>query len=85
MPKRILTGRVVADKSDKTVVVLVERRVKHPLYGKIIKRSKKYHAHDEDNELQGRPNRPHRGDPAHVPAEDLARARHGRRGRAFHR
>lgn len=52
MPKRILTGRVVADKSDKTVVVLVERRVKHPLYGKIIKRSKKYHAHDEGNEFK---------------------------------
>ena len=40
---------MVSDKTDKTVVVLVERRVKHPLYGKIIKRSKKYHAHDEGN------------------------------------
>ena len=50
MPKRILTGTVVSDKSDKTVVVLVERKVKHPLYGKIIRRSKKYHAHDENNE-----------------------------------
>ncbi len=50
MPKRILTGSVVSDKTDKTVTVLVERRVKHPLYGKIIKRSKKYHAHDEANE-----------------------------------
>jgi small subunit ribosomal protein S17 len=49
MPKRVLTGRIVSDKTDKTVVVLVERRVKHPLYGKIIKRSKKYHAHDEGN------------------------------------
>ena len=49
MPKRVLTGRIVSDKTDKTVVVNVERRVKHPLYGKIIKRSKKYHAHDEDN------------------------------------
>jgi small subunit ribosomal protein S17 len=49
MPKRVLTGTVVSDKSDKTVVVKVERRVKHPLYGKIIKRSKKYHAHDEGN------------------------------------
>ena len=49
MPKRILTGTVVSDKTDKTVVVKVERRVKHPLYGKIIKRSKKYHAHDADN------------------------------------
>jgi small subunit ribosomal protein S17 len=49
MPKRVLTGTVVSDKTDKTVVVLVERRVKHPLYGKIIKRSKTYHAHDEGN------------------------------------
>jgi len=49
MPKRVLTGTVVSDKTDKTIVVSVERRVKHPLYGKIIKRSKKYHAHDEGN------------------------------------
>jgi small subunit ribosomal protein S17 len=49
MPKRILVGTVVSDKTDKTVTVLVERKVKHPLYGKIIRRSKKYHAHDEDN------------------------------------
>src|SRR4051795_904993 len=49
MPKRVLTGTIVSDKTDKTVVVNVERRVKHPLYGKIIKRSKKYHAHDEAN------------------------------------
>jgi small subunit ribosomal protein S17 len=40
---------VVSDKTDKTVVVKVERKMKHPLYGKIIRRSKKYHAHDEDN------------------------------------
>ncbi len=49
MPKRVLTGTVVSDKTDKTVVVRVERRVKHPLYAKIIKLSKKYHAHDEAN------------------------------------
>ena len=49
MPKRVLTGTVVSDKGDKTIVVRVERRVKHPLYGKIIRRSKKYHAHDEAN------------------------------------
>jgi len=49
MPKRVLTGTVVSDKGDKTVVVLVERKVKHPLYGKIIRLSKKYHAHDEAN------------------------------------
>ena len=49
MPKRVLTGTIVSDKGDKTVVVRVERRVKHPLYGKIIRLSKKYHAHDEGN------------------------------------
>ncbi len=52
MPKRVLTGLVVSDKGDKTVVVNVERKVKHPLYGKIIRRSKKYHAHDENNEYR---------------------------------
>ena len=52
MPKRVLTGTVVSDKGDKTIVVRVERRVKHPLYGKIIRRSKKYHAHDETNEVR---------------------------------
>ena len=52
MPKRVLTGTVVSDKADKTVVVRVERRVKHPLYGKIIKLSKKYHAHDAANEFR---------------------------------
>ena len=50
MPKRILIGTVSSDKTDKTVTVLGERKVKHPLYGKIIRRSKKYHAHDEQNE-----------------------------------
>ena len=50
MPKRVLTGVVVSDKGEKTIVVNVERKVKHPLYGKIIRRSKKYHAHDEANE-----------------------------------
>src|SRR5690606_14330769 len=49
MPRRVLTGRVVSDKMDKTVTVLVERRVMHPLYKKFIKRSKKYAAHDEGN------------------------------------
>jgi small subunit ribosomal protein S17 len=51
MPKRVLTGVIVSDKTDKTVVVKVERKVKHPLYGKIIRRSKKYHAHDEGNDF----------------------------------
>lgn len=49
---RQLTGRVVSDKMDKTVTVLVERRMKHPLYGKVMIRSKKYHAHDEKNEFR---------------------------------
>jgi small subunit ribosomal protein S17 len=48
--KRTLTGTVTSDKMDKTVTVLVERKVKHPLLGKIIRVSKKYHAHDENNE-----------------------------------
>jgi small subunit ribosomal protein S17 len=48
---RSLTGTVVSDKMNKTVTVLVERKVKHPLYGKIIRLSKKYHAHDENNEF----------------------------------
>ena len=46
--RRQLVGRVVSDRMQKTVTVLVERRVKHPLYGKIITRSSRYHAHDED-------------------------------------
>jgi small subunit ribosomal protein S17 len=49
MPRRVLTGRVVSDKMDKTVTVLVERRVMHPLYKKFIRRSKKYAAHDDAN------------------------------------
>ena len=49
MPRRELQGVVVGDKADKTVTVLVERRVMHPLYKKFIKRSKRYHAHDESN------------------------------------
>ncbi|MGN6703667.1 MAG: 30S ribosomal protein S17 [Burkholderiaceae bacterium] len=50
--KRTLIGKVVSDKMDKTVTVLIERRVKHPLYGKIIVRSNKYHAHDESNQAK---------------------------------
>lgn len=47
---RTLTGKVTSDKTAKTVTVLVERRVKHPLYGKIVSRSKNYHAHDKDDQ-----------------------------------
>ena len=49
MPKRILQGVVVSDKADKTVVVLIERRFTHPLLKKTVRRTKKYHAHDEAN------------------------------------
>jgi small subunit ribosomal protein S17 len=49
MPRRVLTGRVTSDKMDKTITVLVDRRVMHPLYKKFIRRSKKYAAHDEAN------------------------------------
>jgi small subunit ribosomal protein S17 len=52
MPRRVLTGRVTSDKMDKTVTVLVDRRVMHPLYKKFIRRSKKYAAHDEANLCQ---------------------------------
>ncbi|MCO6414176.1 MAG: 30S ribosomal protein S17 [Thiogranum sp.] len=49
---RTLTGRVVSDKMDKSAVVLVERRVRHPLYGKYIRRSTKVHVHDENNDCK---------------------------------
>jgi small subunit ribosomal protein S17 len=52
MPKRILQGVVVSDKMDKTIVVKVERRVMHPVYKKFVRRSKKYHAHDEGNQFK---------------------------------
>ena len=49
---RTLSGKVVSDKMDKTITVLIERRVKHPLLGKIVKRSTKLHAHDENNDCR---------------------------------
>ncbi|MBS7325065.1 MAG: 30S ribosomal protein S17 [Gammaproteobacteria bacterium] len=49
---RTLTGLVVSDKMDKTITVLIERRVKHPIYGKYLKRSTKLHAHDEQNQCK---------------------------------
>ena len=52
MPKRILQGTVVSNKTDKTITVLIERRVKHPIYDKIMMRSSKYHAHDENGEYK---------------------------------
>ncbi len=50
--KRTLTGRVVSDKMNKTVTVIVERRVMHPVLGKVVRRSKKYHCHSENNEFK---------------------------------
>ena len=52
MPRRVLQGVVVSDKNDKTVVVQVERRIMHPLYKKIVRRSKKFHAHDPENRFK---------------------------------
>ena len=52
MTKRILQGEVVSNKSNKTIVVKVQRRFRHPFYGKVISRSKKYHAHDEKNKFK---------------------------------
>lgn len=47
--ERVLTGRVVSNKADKTITVNIERKIKHPLYGKFVKKSTKLHAHDEEN------------------------------------
>lgn len=52
MPRRVLQGVVVSDSGEKTIVVRVERRVMHPLYKKTIRRSKRYHAHDQDNQYK---------------------------------
>ena len=52
MTKRTLSGKVVKDQNDKTIVVLVKRRYKHPFFGKVITSSKKYHAHDEKNKFK---------------------------------
>jgi len=52
MSKKELNGKVIKDKNDKTVVVLVKRKYSHPFFGKVITNSKKYHAHDEKNEYK---------------------------------
>jgi len=52
MPRRIMQGTVVSDKGDKTIIVLVERRVMHPVYKKFIRQSKRYAAHDENNQFK---------------------------------
>ena len=79
--KRTLIGKVVSDKRAKTVTVLVERRVKHELYGKIVAKSSKYHAHDEKGEFHtGRRDRDHRK-PADLEDQELGRDPPGREGR----
>ena len=81
--KRTLIGKVVSDKRAKTVTVLVERRVKHELYGKIVAKSSKYHAHDEKGEYKhGRRDRDHR-EPADLEDQDLGRDPPGREGRSW--
>jgi len=52
MTKKILNGRVVSDKNNKTIVVLIKRKYSHPFFGKVITSSKKYHAHDEKNKFK---------------------------------
>ena len=52
MSKKILKGKIINDKSNKTVIVLVKRKYSHPFYGKVITSSKKYHVHDEDNKFK---------------------------------
>ena len=89
MPKRTLQGVVVSDKQAKTVVVRVERRFTHPTMKKTVRRSKKYHAHDETNEYSDRRRGVDRGAPADFQAQALGgRARRketeSRRMRAHH-
>ena len=74
MPKRVLQGVVVSDKNDKTIVVEVERRFTHPLFKKTVRRSKKYHAHDEDNVLQGGRQGADRGEQADLEEQALGGA-----------
>jgi len=69
--KRTLVGTVVSDKMDKTVTVMIERRVRHPLYGKIIVRSNKYHAHDEGNVAKTGDNRRDSGRPSDLQDQGL--------------
>ena len=71
MPKRVLQGVVVSDKNDKTIVVEVERRFTHPLFKKTVRRSKKYHAHDEANAAQGGRQGLDRGVPADLEEQAL--------------
>ena len=83
MPKRMLQGVVVSDKPNKTVVVRVERRFMHPVMKKTMRRSKKYHAHDEKNEFTGRRRGVDRGVPADFQAQVLGSRSAARRKRKF--
>jgi large subunit ribosomal protein L29 len=74
--KSVLQGTVVSDKNDKTGVVLVERRFTHPLMKKTVRRTKKYHAHDENNR-QGRRCGSHRGMPSDLEVQELDVCRQG--------
>ena len=71
MPKRILEGEVVSDKGDKTVIVKVERTFLHPVLKKTVRRSKRYHAHDEANAYKAGEIVSDRGMRAQIQAEDL--------------
>ena len=73
MPKRVLQGVVVSDKNDKTIVVEVERRYTHPLLKKTVRRTKKYHAHDESEHVQDRRQGCDRGTRADFEEETLGR------------
>ena len=75
MPKRVLQGVVVSDKNAKTVVVKVERRFTHPVMGKTVRRSKKYHAHDEGGEFKVGDRRAHPRMQAAFQAEELGSRR----------
>ena len=78
--KRTLVGKVVSDKRAKTVTVLVERRVKHELYGKIVAKSSKYHAHDEKGEFHTRRRDRNHREPADLQDQELGRDPPGREG-----
>ena len=74
MPKRVLQGVVVSDKNTKTVVVEVERRYTHPLFKKTVRRSKKFHAHDEENTFKVGDIVLHRGEPPDLQEQALGGA-----------
>ena len=82
MRARRASGLVVSDKMQKTVVVAIERRVPHPVYGKMVTRTKRLKAHDEENSAKTGDTRAHHGDPPAVEGQAVARGR-DRRTRAL--